>query len=614
MPDFSQQRPSSALKGMEMRQQTTNQLLKQAAAYVPDYNEVLDKILTYDLDSPTREKFASIAGGEVQDFVQNYRKNPFYSFSQKAKNQLQKIQSLVNSPVMANAENMYAQAKEVWKDNKDVMGEFVIDNGVIRAVNRDTNEVENIYFGDLDFEKYRPLTVAGEKSLIENKDGILGYTEKVGFPSYNLAKMSDIDNKMRLWLTKSAVGKVSTSTETDVDGGITVTTDQSDNIVGLQSRIVSFVESLSDSERNTLTSQYIKQSGGDVSEKGFGDWLVSRVTDFAEGSREPSFSQKTDQSTASKIKGFGGGAGGGVGTMALGDLILGGVTQIKDFAIDPGAGRKSDFIPMVSGYDIKLDHLINTDEENPLVEVAKGDHRKSKFFKNVSAFNLAGDLYNAKLLGSDKGFYDIATPDWKENAIINTSEDASIVQWVTDPETGQMASPEEMAEISAFMNGKKDTIDPAIASKYLTQSTTENGELKYDANSIGYFYNVGFLYPHMEGFWDKNKLGDEDLTAQFDELGIESVGDEKYMKWYRQGAGMNDDPLTKGFFGDNDEIYKGRVFIPMNPELLRPATGGDVYDSRYTFSFDNLFGEPARMSRVVKARKAVNNRFTAWQN
>ena len=285
MANFTSRTPLPSLQKFEMGQQARGELLKSAAAMVPDVATLTKTLLDrYDLKPADYARAANAMQGMAQQFITKYKKDPFSVFERDSQRLLTGIQQQLNSPILQKADALTKEVDQTFTDNKDVLNEFNVDGGqiaVLYSENTDTpGSYDRINIQDYNPEQHIALKVKDEKSMIDGGYGVLGFQQLTGdIPTYNLAKEQDIAKYFREQL--SSIGSTASVKETLLAGeGIDVTEKQKNNFRQLQEAINGAINTIPKDMMNTLGSIYLKETNG---QGDFNEWANGKIESYVSG-------------------------------------------------------------------------------------------------------------------------------------------------------------------------------------------------------------------------------------------------------------------------------------------------------------------------------------------
>lgn len=308
MANFRSTRPLAALTAFQQKEQTKAGLLKEAALMTPD-NEAITKVLSdFNLYSADKVPYQEAVYSRVSDFMGKYRSNPFYAFSKEGRGTVASLQQIASNPGLKAMEQQTTNAESEFKRAQPFANNYAVSgNGSRISVYRDGKRIDvpldNLKEGDI------PLTINDEHMLISSPTGIglAGYGKTV---QYNMEDPVKVEDKIRAAFSGLGTTTVGKEVAADKTGDVILRQKTQQNRQQVNERVSTLLygSGLTDSERNTLVSEYVRQHpedrGPGMRQRAMG-WIKDSIEGMANGERTSLFTSQAEVSAAAKANAMG---------------------------------------------------------------------------------------------------------------------------------------------------------------------------------------------------------------------------------------------------------------------------------------------------------------------
>lgn len=303
---FSTTAPLPSAVAGQIEQAAFSSMVDEAKSRIPDAQTFLKAVMDQDMHTGALEHFTGAVNENVSRYLDEYQKDPFFSFSKQGRNTIKSLQQIVNSPAIrtaVDAKKHNMQQLDQVEKNK-MLDAVVIDQGRVRGINMQTGEVDWFRLGEMP-EGYQPLNVVEDFQYLDYKEP----TRRV---NYNYTSLEDIEARIRANLSGTGYDEFKTEYDkvVSVDGQkgmIGVQQGGRSNLKQLEAMKGLTYNMLSEADRNTLYNQYIKSNPSALRDPNFEQnaekWILDRVAEVAEGRRINSSSIAYGESATAKATG-----------------------------------------------------------------------------------------------------------------------------------------------------------------------------------------------------------------------------------------------------------------------------------------------------------------------
>lgn len=291
--------PAPKLIRHEVQKAKKQELLAQAQSLVPDQQKLIDSLTEKGLGPADQNRYGAMLQGTMGEYLSKYNENPYYAFSKEGKDQVKKLQSLVNDPRHTAMKKAYEITEEERKKAREAgtLGMYNVVNGKITSVNRKTGRLEDVSPQLLASGEYSPLTIG---DLIDYKTTRVGFydddPQKISPFSTSMAKPAEVIDQVNKWFSNMGEHKreqfISDLNQISSTGDFLSTTSSS-NTKQVQARLNTLLQStgLPQTFRDVIMSQYYSEaiSNGQVpTEEGAKKALIMSLSEYASGSLKSS--------------------------------------------------------------------------------------------------------------------------------------------------------------------------------------------------------------------------------------------------------------------------------------------------------------------------------------
>ena len=251
-----------------MESSTRSDLLAAAAKRVPDAATFTKAIMDRKLYPGVEANFTSAIKSRVGDFLEKYNKDPYYAFSQEGRNTIKELQNIVTSPALTQAEaNKIDMDKAIDKlDENELLNNPVVSGNRV-AVYRNGRR------------KMVPMSQLKKDDIIltPKTDYQLAQSGKLGtVPAYDMSAYNDVLDKVQ-----KAATNMGTDSWKNVAGEF-----KTQDLTGRKRLEWLKSQGLSQSDLNTLTSEYVRRHGiSDTPEEDASKWIFGQISDYIESAK-----------------------------------------------------------------------------------------------------------------------------------------------------------------------------------------------------------------------------------------------------------------------------------------------------------------------------------------
>lgn len=573
--------PSPGLIRNRINNAYKQQLLGEAESMLPNEEELTQTLLNYKVPQGDMAPVYNAVRGQVGEYLQEYRKNPFHAFTREGRNSVRQLQGIVHNPKWKEIEKNYEQLTNNYEKIKDTESatNLNVQNGLVTVLDRQNSSMKKISFRDFNPERYVPLTFEQEYS-VKNSRGI---ADDPDLMTPQIVKLADTNERIRSAFTN--LGKQQTDQITDL-----LKTARSSNWSQIQSRLSALTNGgLSESDMNTLISDFqtkkYKSDGKLADWPEVGNWLNGYLTKVAAGyeetstgySKSPLFEAQKDKNDLE-----------GQASLDPWTATLSGVFKQTSppSAMTYGSG----------GNAITFERWLAPREG------FKADESDARYIKNgevstkvlplnlgtIKAFKEKGfDLQNAFLLGNNgmqqmdlSPIAESLVPDFR-----SVKNPPSIVKWYVD-NNNNPATPDDMNLLNSLVQKKQIQTIPTKHPQ-LTRYFDQNGSLRFKP-----FLSIQAMFPGKTGLF-ASQLNEHEASYRdsFRDAGYdEAEATSNDTKDYNQNStGFQ---TNQGVTSYNDNLMRPVFLFPANPAALRSSTGSSVYMEREDAHIQNMNRTP----------------------
>lgn len=179
---FQKTVPTAKFIKQQIVSETRKQLDTEAATMLPDAAELSNLLMEQDLHSSDASAMSNQLNQIIGSYMEEYRKNPFYTFTQEGRQQLRAAQTLLSSPQMAQAKQRKIMNDASLSDarDKDILDAIYVKDGrplVERGGSLQT--VTNIQDGDTPITTEQAYKLADQGVISNFEIGMSGQDEVI---------------------------------------------------------------------------------------------------------------------------------------------------------------------------------------------------------------------------------------------------------------------------------------------------------------------------------------------------------------------------------------------------------------------------------------------------
>lgn len=537
--------PSKGLVNYEVREGHKQQLLQEAASLLPDYAKLTDTLLKNEMHYADNVRAKNVLDSYTQAYMENYQKNPYYSFSREGRNLSKSMQAVVQNPALQSLAQQYKidQGRLDQADKDGVTQQYDVNENGIKVQTSDGQVKRKFRVEDGD----TPLTIGDSYQYVHNITGGSG-----GGFKYDMSNGTDVNNNIEKAF--SGIGDDKVARDILEEGKRIV---QQGNNRQVNSRIQWLLaQGISQSDLNYIYADYAKKTGRfDINEAK--KYAVHYINDYASGVRDST----SDISYIDDIR-KGKSPGGSEKEVQL--------PTSYSSAILGSEGKRSITLATPQGNVLVGEGNILTNDifkEAPKSYTEDGVENKSHKITDLDVFRKAianGAFVPAAISNKDQGInagdMTQAPKSVFKNMVISESEAPSLQVMIKDNK-GNPASAGDVQRINGVIQSKK--VIPQDLQKYFT---VIDGQPQLNR---GYFLHGQALSPRKRStLIGSTSAEDKEASDYFSNLGHNSIDDDLTRQEYNQYNGSKD-KLGSTMVGFDDQVYKVDVFIPVtNTEIF----------------------------------------------
>jgi len=545
--------PSKGLIEYQVKEGQKQQLLSQAASLVPDYSKLSEALMQNEMHFADQQRMKNLLDTVTQGYMENYNRNPFYSFSRDARNLTRTMFHIVNNPTIKQLSQQFEYDRARWEEGRKdglISNYDVNENGVLVGTPvRD--EAGNV----VDYKVTRKRAVEQGDTPLTLNDTYQYITKRAGgqYGGFNYEMSTDQELLNNLDKSFQNLGEDKIKRDILEEGREIASSNNRRQIIARVNWLLN--NGLSKADLNNLYSRYFKQTG-DFNMDNARKFAVKYIADYAEGIHNPvTESQYFNDVRKAAV----GGAGGGSEKEAQIPVTYSTAFQ--------GAG-----VPQLS-------MIQTTDGAKILAEgrviagiIQPGESRKVKDLPVLREIIASGGYIMNQVDDRESGIHNgdfVRMPNiaFEDMVISDRAEQAPKMTILPVDKDGNPANANDIVEIGAVLEQERPV--PARLRKYFRQATAKDvsdGLAQRPGDPIlnqAYFTHVTAQLPQRR--WRTGIGGtkgpDEEITEVLNKYGYTSIDDNRLRDSYNQGVG--EEVAEHRIIGFDDRIYEVDLFIPV---------------------------------------------------
>lgn len=249
--------PGPGLVRHNVKSNKRRQLLQEAASMTPDSTQLFETLGLNDLSPQDNYLYGASLNENLNEFMTNYKDNPYYAFSREGIQKVRDMQQLVRDPRINAVKQAYKTTQDIYKKKREEgLGNYaVVKGGNILVVDND-GDLRDINPDNLDPAKHNVPTYEQAYNYLTSKKGFHNTKLQDIKPLDNgMANPSEVIEQVNKWF--QGLGQVQKeSFKDDLQGLITEKT--TSNSGQIRSRLNAILSStgLPSNYRDTIYSQY----------------------------------------------------------------------------------------------------------------------------------------------------------------------------------------------------------------------------------------------------------------------------------------------------------------------------------------------------------------------
>lgn len=181
--------PGPGLVKHQVKSQKKQQLLHEASQMTPDSSALAQQLGLADLGAADSYLYGAQLNSALNEYMTNYRDNPYYAFSREGVQKVRDMQNLVRDPRLNAMKQAYKSSQESYKKKSEegLGGYHIVKNGNLVIVDKETGNLREVNPDNLDPSKHAVPTYQEAYDYL---------TSKRGFHSQKLEDIKPLDNHM----------------------------------------------------------------------------------------------------------------------------------------------------------------------------------------------------------------------------------------------------------------------------------------------------------------------------------------------------------------------------------------------------------------------------------
>jgi hypothetical protein len=590
---FQPMLPSTAINSMQ--DQTSNALLSNAASLVPDSQAFIETILNKDLHSGVKEKVTSNLSNLASDYLEKYKRNPFYAFSKEGRQQAMQMQNVVNNPVLKNLE-LVKKKNDAEYDrvaSKGLNSEYVFSDNGIYVFNNDTGEITTKSPERLAANE-RPLTIAEHYAAMDS-------TVTDSPVQYDITSLDDVTKNITEIFSKVKDNSWEREfsklrDDSAIGGGITpiTSTEKGKSNRKQLDAMMSYLTNngLSKTTMKTMLSTYYRNNPDEFGKEGSVSraekWMFNQIENIRNGQSVEDYGV-----TSKALAGYDYSSGGPGGPRADS-------TPFNNMASGAWGFAKNNLRADREGYfgiDTNTPYVPIQDitYKDNVIKKSKDDLPVPNMRFMESKLPLMGDIDNIQLLASDKeiGVDESGNPIYTSGQGIPLNK--SQIQFANIKADSKPAS-----FVTRWVDRSGLAISPStiqrLQEKDKTNTLTAEDKERYFSPSgkpiIQPGFNVKLVVPKEEDiFGIGSNVTDKEFNKTLQDAGYRST--PLHSSEYNKHSPENE--LNDNWYLNSDETYVVDIFIPSND--MTPA----AYDK-----LQNVDSKAPKESTYIESKRLVS--------
>lgn len=609
MPDFRSTAGNRALTRLSMQQEAQQRLTQDAFSLAPDSDAIGKALLDKKLYNADMEPVQNEINGIMGDYMEKFNKDPFHAFTREGRKTAGILKQILNHPALRQLEeNALASDAEHKRATENRLGKNVVvrGNDVLAVKDGKRQYISMNDIGKLDHDKGEGLLdVDSDNHMLRGRFGV-----RDNVPSYDMSKLDDVETKI-----KNAFDDLGSTdvADTDLGNAVDVKTRDKRNTMQLNTALKTLMSTgLTESDKNTLRSEYVKSTGSGATTGGFKNWLQEKLTGFAAKKIDTLHDVSMTESIASKAAGPAG-SGPKVAELSAASRIINGLTGNR--RVDHVIGNVGESL---QGNILPVQETLNNTMSSGGFKDELGNEYANRTVKNLKVFSDATDLKNLSVLtrsGDGAGKW-AKIPGLAEYGVVLDkpgTEPALVYQYSYKDENGEPATVPVTAAKEILERRNRGEKIPDSLQKYLTVMPLETAEksvmdssipeeakkrqiisLRAQTSSDGYvryidnkpWVDFTIAMPNKKGFISKINPESQEVADKVSKLGYQSVESPALRDYHTKYSGLGE-VSDQGLFGINDEFYEVKARVPLTSfEQLNNAYGGKTLGNREDIHID----------------------------
>lgn len=276
--------PGPGLVKHQVKSQKKQQLLQEAASMTPDASALAQQLGLQDLSAADSVRFGGELNSSLNEYMTNYKENPYYAFSREGIQKVRDMQNLVRDPRINAAKQAHKATAESYKQKSEegLGGYTIVRNGNLVILDKETGNLREVSPDNLDPTRHVVPTYKEAHDYLTTKRGFFDQkVENIKSLDNHMANPEEVIDQYNKWF--QGIG----STQQEALKGL-ISQKTTSNSQQIRSRVKAIMSStgLPQNVRDTIYAQYYTKELADgrvPTKKGAEDALYETVINIASG-------------------------------------------------------------------------------------------------------------------------------------------------------------------------------------------------------------------------------------------------------------------------------------------------------------------------------------------
>jgi hypothetical protein len=555
--------PSKRAIEYDVKEANKQQLLAQAQSLVPDSNKLSEMLMENEMHYADMAEAKQYLDSITATYMENYNRNPFYSFSREARNLTQAMFRAAKNPVYKQMAQQYEYDKKRWEKMRDdgLAEDYDVNQEGVLVSTPVRDEKGSI----VDFRVSRKRQMGAEDTPLTLNQSFQYINQRLGSKAGGFNYEMSTDERLLNNLDKAFSGLEETRIKQDyIDKGYELLNTSNRN--QLNSRINWFLnQGITQADLNNLYSKYFKQTG-DFNMDNAKKYAIKYVADYAAGKEHTVVESEYFTEVRKHLNGLTGGREKEVEPPVTYTTAFQGAGVVQPLEIKTSRGS----ILSIEGHVVSgiLDQAEKGFTKDGVTYTDRRIKKLPVLNQIISSGAYVVNLQNNKDANLRDGEFAPVPGSIFENLVVSDRADkAPKMIEVTVDQTGRPASVDEQQELGAILASEGRVI-PQHLRKYIRFATDKDVADKI-ADYVGQPLERRRRFQHVTGLVPERRGGitgivkskDAEAANTLREYGYTSIDDDNLREDYYKGSGEKIE-LSSTLL--NDRVYQIDLFIPVD--------------------------------------------------